>query len=61
VEGFAWAEFEARTGLDRAVLAAELEQGAVVGELIELDAYGARATARGLDCLNEVLTRFLPS
>ncbi len=61
VDGFGWEEFEARTGLERMALADDLGRGLVAGELIELDAHGVRATSRGLDCLNEILTQFLPA
>lgn len=58
-EGFDWADFEARTGLDRAVAASGVA-GAVADGLLENAGETVRPTANGLRYLNELQARFLP-
>jgi oxygen-independent coproporphyrinogen-3 oxidase len=59
-EGFAIAEFTARTGLSLAFVASTLEQLAREG-LLEGRENRWRTTQRGFQFLNEVVQRFLPS
>ncbi|MDB5972023.1 MAG: oxygen-independent coproporphyrinogen oxidase-like protein [Hydrocarboniphaga sp.] len=57
-EGFAWSEFESRTGLDRALLAAALADAQARG-LVRIGAAGIAPTALGLQHLNTLLTGLL--
>lgn len=59
VDGFTYATFEERTGLDWQVIAARLERCARRG-LLETRPQGVRPSARGLQFLNELLLEFLP-
>ena len=54
IDGFELALFETRTGLNREVLAAFLDQGAVKG-LLEVNRLKVRPTARGILFLDELL------
>lgn len=56
-EGFAFADFETRTGLPRAALLPALEQASDRG-LIETQAWGVRPTGRGLQFLNDLIAIF---
>ncbi|MBJ6981476.1 radical SAM family heme chaperone HemW [Luteimonas sp. MC1572] len=58
-EGFALADFEARTGLPRAAIAAELAEAVARGWLVE-DAGHVRPTALGRRLGNDVVALFLP-
>jgi oxygen-independent coproporphyrinogen-3 oxidase len=58
-EGFALADFEARTGLGRAAIAAELAEASARGWLVE-DAGHVRPTALGRRLGNDVVALFLP-
>lgn len=58
-EGFALADFEARTGLPRAAIAAELAEALARGWLVE-DAGHVRPTALGRRLGNDVVALFLP-
>ncbi|KFN41984.1 radical SAM family heme chaperone HemW [Arenimonas metalli] len=58
VEGFRLADFESRTGLDRAVIAAELEEARVRGWL-EQDGEHWRPTELGRRFTNDVIGLFL--
>lgn len=60
VEGFGWSEFEARTGNSRGTVLERVRAAAAEG-LMETDARGARASARGLVFLNDLQARFLPA
>ena len=57
--GFDMATFSARTGLAPDTIAAPL-RAALDAELLEATAAGYRASARGLDFLNDLLLYFLP-
>jgi len=58
-EGFAWADFERRTGLPRACLEPQLSQALAEG-LLESIPGGVRPTGYGMRYLNELQARFLP-
>jgi oxygen-independent coproporphyrinogen-3 oxidase len=59
IEGFPFALFEQRTGMARSLLLPRLDLLAERG-LIEYDQHQARASPRGLELLNEILSAFLP-
>jgi oxygen-independent coproporphyrinogen-3 oxidase len=59
--GFSTAEFRSRTGLDWAAVAAAWERGVRAGLLVSTPDGRHRATARGIDFLNDVLVGFLPA
>ncbi|HEX4051103.1 MAG TPA: radical SAM family heme chaperone HemW [Steroidobacteraceae bacterium] len=59
-EGFAPAQFEARTGLPREVIAARWQRQQRRGLLEVVDGQW-RASERGFDLLNELLAEFLPA
>lgn len=59
VEGFAWREFEGRTGLGRDAVAAAVAAAHAEG-LLALAPGRVRATPRGFRHLNDLQARFLP-
>lgn len=59
IDGFPFALFEQRTGMARSLLLPRLDPLAERG-LIEYDQHQARASPRGLELLNEILSDFLP-
>jgi len=58
--GFAFADFEVRTGLPRSTIAAQLAAAQTRGWL-EVDAQRIRATELGWRFLNDVIATFLPT
>ncbi len=58
-DGFTFDDFEQRTGLSRSLILPRLDALAEQ-DLIEGDRHRARASARGLELLNEILEVFLP-